>query len=513
MAEAVATFAAHHPSFFRLVLGIRTDYTDAAIRLPGLRRLIENAEIVKPPERQEMQTIIEVPALRSGYRFEQVVNDGIAEHARPLLARILADDLLAAGGADAEVPLPLLEFALERLWDRAVHKAKDKRVFTHADYDGIGQLGGAIARHADEVYQAIGRNFGDWGQKGVERIFTDIASDKNTRRPQPRGDLEQRTGDAEQGRRLIDFLVEKRLLTIRCDPQNAAVSLVDVSHEILVRKWDMLREWLALDQQGRAKRQQFQDAAKAYRAQPPGLQRLLWGLPNPIAAYRLLVWADAINVDFTNAETTFKGALRRFVFWAQAATVGLVALLLALLGLMVHFEQSARESANDAKARLLRLHVREGVQRMGAGDFVGSLPWLAGALRLQPEDEIHRVRFALALRHCPKPIQMVFPGEPVHHAEFSRDGRFLVTASGESFSGAGHATVCAWTRGRLPWVRWSTLRLCTAHTSVPTAAACSRWSPRNGCISGTSPVASRCRSPPRPAKCSSRGSTRIGPGW
>ena len=48
-------------------------------------------------------------------------------------------------------------------------------------------------------------------------------------------------------RRVIDHLVGERLLTIRSDPNNLAVTQVDIAHEILIDRWTTLKDWLDQD--------------------------------------------------------------------------------------------------------------------------------------------------------------------------------------------------------------------------------------------------------------------------
>ena len=57
---------------------------------------------------------------------------------------MLAEDAAAAPGA-----LPLLSFTLDELYKNA--KARGATVLTHASYEALGGLEGAIAKRADEI--------------------------------------------------------------------------------------------------------------------------------------------------------------------------------------------------------------------------------------------------------------------------------------------------------------------------------------------------------------------------
>jgi WD40 repeat protein/serine/threonine protein kinase len=91
-------------------------------------------------------------------------------------------------------------------------------------------------------------------------------------------------------------------------------------------------------------------------------------------------------------------------------------------------EQVQRRRAEE---RLVRFNVASGMQLVDEGDLLGALPWFAEALRLDQGDarreERHRLRLAAVLRHVPRLVQVWSHGHPVQYAEFSRDGRRVVT--------------------------------------------------------------------------------------
>ena len=81
----------------------------------------------------ELRTAIANPAEGQGAAFEP-----------GLVTRILDDVGQEPGN------LPLLEFALTLLWERL-----DQGWLTHAAYEEIGRVGGALARYAEDVYLAL----------------------------------------------------------------------------------------------------------------------------------------------------------------------------------------------------------------------------------------------------------------------------------------------------------------------------------------------------------------------
>ncbi|MFV1967782.1 MAG: WD40 repeat domain-containing serine/threonine protein kinase [Pirellulaceae bacterium] len=95
--------------------------------------------------------------------------------------------------------------------------------------------------------------------------------------------------------------------------------------------------------------------------------------------------------------------------------------------------QRADENAAMSRKQLVRLHIANGVSRLSERDLFGSLVWFANALEMDASllerPVVHRVRIGSILRQCPKLTQLWVHDGPVRHAEFSLDGRFVVSAS------------------------------------------------------------------------------------
>jgi WD40 repeat protein len=331
---------------FRLVLGMRSEFLGQAATVKGLSRLIRRPWVLRPPSESDLRAIVGGPAEHCGYTF-----------APALLDRILADPLLAPtdGGAPA-APLPLLQFALERLWLKAVEKGVTE--FAHAEFDEIGGMGKAIAQHAEAVFQAsaTATDAGPQGRQLAEQIITALVSARGTRQPRGRDALQAETGHPEAARAVVDYLVGERLLTVRSDPEDATRSLVDLSHEVLITNWDRLKGWLAEDPQGRAMREEFRTAAEKWEegvARIPPRSRS--GLPGADVARNYLAWIDTSRPRLAPVQQEFAREMRdmlsrqrarRVVVTWSLASLAFVAILAAAYA----FEQSGRAKTNEEKA-------------------------------------------------------------------------------------------------------------------------------------------------------------------
>jgi len=122
-----------------IVATLRADSYELAIREPKLKALKEAGATfdLGPPGPAELADIVRAPARAAGLIYEVDPAKGALDD------RILAD----AASPDS---LPLLQFALQQLYERRVESGDEARL-THEAYDALGGLAGAIAAEAERV--------------------------------------------------------------------------------------------------------------------------------------------------------------------------------------------------------------------------------------------------------------------------------------------------------------------------------------------------------------------------
>ncbi|BAY91216.1 MULTISPECIES: WD40 repeat domain-containing protein [unclassified Tolypothrix] len=206
-----------------LVGTMRADFLGNLLSYRPLADVLQNADIkLGPMNREELSQVIEKPASNLGVTFQ----DGLVE-------RIL-DDV-----EDNPGNLPLLEFALTELWKRRTGKQ-----LTHTAYEEIGEVKGALARHADENYG----NLSATQKEQVRRIFIQLVrpgeGTEDTRRLATKAEL----GEASWG--LVKQLADNRLVVTSQNSANQET--VEVVHEALIRNWGELRQWMNADRSFRA---------------------------------------------------------------------------------------------------------------------------------------------------------------------------------------------------------------------------------------------------------------------
>jgi transcriptional regulator with XRE-family HTH domain/tetratricopeptide (TPR) repeat protein len=213
-------------SGLKIVCGIRSDWAHRVFSYRGFTDLIQEAEIkIGPLTEEEIRRAIEQPAGLCGVRFE------------PGLVQRLVVDAGAEPGT-----LPLLQFALAQLWER-----QTAGLLTHASYDEICQLSGAIANRAEAVFRVLSAT-----QQEVARgILTSLVhmaegGDVHTRRRLRLADLySQDRLNTDEGRHVLQGLIEARLLTSGL--QDHHQETVELAHEAVIRRWPRFWQWLQED--------------------------------------------------------------------------------------------------------------------------------------------------------------------------------------------------------------------------------------------------------------------------
>jgi WD40 repeat protein len=122
---------------------LRADLYELMLNQPGLIALKEAGASLDlgPPREAELAEIVRAPAKAAGLVFERDPQKGYLDD------RLLAD----AGTADS---LPLLQFTLSRLYDQGI-EADGQIELTHADYEVLGRLEGAIAQEAERAIKRL----------------------------------------------------------------------------------------------------------------------------------------------------------------------------------------------------------------------------------------------------------------------------------------------------------------------------------------------------------------------
>jgi WD40 repeat protein len=199
----------------RVVVSLRADLLGAMSRDETLARLLRGQSFVlHPPGASALRAIIREPARLVGVAVEDQLINELAEAAR------------AEPGA-----LPLLAFALERIYDRG------GRRLVRPNVAGSTTLGAILEDYTKKVEDELGPN----QCEALPRLFRHLVRvDDGGRRVAKRRCHAADIGEDATLTALRDRLIEDRLLTALDD----AAEGVELAHEVLLQAWPSLRKWV-----------------------------------------------------------------------------------------------------------------------------------------------------------------------------------------------------------------------------------------------------------------------------
>lgn len=214
-----------------IVITMRSDFIGDCMDFAGLPEAVNGGLYLVPRmTRDELRSAITGPVAVGGGNIAQ-----------RLVLRLLNDF------GDEYDQLPILQHALMRTWDYWARRAPTTDAIDIEDYEAIGTFRQALSIHAEEAYEEAGS---DNGKKLSERIFkalTDTFSDRRgIRRPTSVGDLTAISESTEVDViRIIEIFRRpgRSFLMPPADVPLDTGSIIDLSHESLMRCWTRLVDW------------------------------------------------------------------------------------------------------------------------------------------------------------------------------------------------------------------------------------------------------------------------------
>ncbi|MFF0066971.1 hypothetical protein ACFYRC_36785 [Streptomyces sp. NPDC005279] len=247
-----------------VMIAIRTDLYQRLETNPALATLVATHQFwLHALTGDSLRRAVREPAAKVGLRVEEGLIDQIVREA-------------GAGRGS----LPLIAYALERLWQR---RTSDE--LTLAGYQEIGGIAAALDEGAQRAWDDLSA-----GQRATaQRMFVRLAyvgsGERPTRRTVRARDLINEVDDEKAVLEVVRPFVERRLLSVGL-PHDGGEPTVEVAHEVLLEAWEQLHEWLTNDP--KAKQLQDEIATQTNRWQehsqdedfllPAGQLRLLDGL-------------------------------------------------------------------------------------------------------------------------------------------------------------------------------------------------------------------------------------------
>ncbi len=319
-----------------MVLTLRVDFLGQALEHAGLAKALQDSTLVIGQMTRDQLRRVIVGPLGGGVSFEA-----------GLIERIL-DDVGEEPGN-----LPLLEFALTLLWDRQEH-----RTLTHAGYEALGGVDGAIARYAEQVYL---EELPAADREAARRLLVQLVEPGpvigQVRRVARRTELDPTRWQ------LAQRLATTRLLVTGRD--SAGLETVELVHEALIPGWARLRDWVAADREFRAWQERLRDNAQAWQDSGRDTGALLRGVPLAVAER----WLKQRPEDLGPAEQRYITASRalqgRSLRRLRALAGSLALLLVAALtfGMLTIRESRRADKQNRVATSRYLLSQVEGLEQ------------------------------------------------------------------------------------------------------------------------------------------------------
>lgn len=399
--------AATHPSGrLSVVFTLRTDFLGETQFYSELNGLIaKHGNIVPMMNDQELRQAITEPARRSNHEFSPAVVDLLLNQTR-----------------GREGALPLLQFALSRIWEGLCKGVEPTDVLSR-----IGGVGGALAGEAQRIYDGLSET----DQVIARRVFLGLVQlgegTRDTRRRTSLASLTAHDDSMKDVKRVVDFFSQPAARLITLSGNKGDQQTVEITHEALFDHWETLNGWLSGTRDDIRLHRRLEDAAQHWNKEGRS-DGLLWRSPDLDLLREFHQHADH---DFTELQREFFTASdqreideqnlsrrRTRMYKLSAITFATLMLVSAMLGVWAFQLQrladgerrEADQARNDAEALSSQLLVSEGFNRLERGEHIEAMSQFADALHLEKEatdrSVVHDLRLAMARSSAPTLVDL-----------------------------------------------------------------------------------------------------------
>lgn len=348
-----------------VAITMRSDFIGECAQFPELTRKINDSHYLIPQlTREQKRRAIEGPVAVGGATITQ------------RLVQQLLNDL-----GDNPDQLPILQHALMRTWNYwAAYRDHDDEPLDLKHYEAIGTMLEALSMHANEAYDELTEE----QQRICEVMFKAITEKRGEnfgiRRPTRLSEIAAIADCTEE--ELIEVIEKFRepgrsLLTPAHGTPLTSKSIIDISHESLMRIWTRLKNWVDDEADAVQMYLRLAEAASMYQVgkaglwRPPDLQlalnwqakhkpTLVWGQRYHPAFERTMIFLEYSRKEYETEqrirELEQKRKLQRI---RRTAIVFAVLTIVALLFLVYAFIQQTIAEENYKLAEQRRLEAED----------------------------------------------------------------------------------------------------------------------------------------------------------
>lgn len=340
-----------------VAITMRSDFIGDCAQFPELTRKINDSHYLIPQmTRDQKRRAIEGPVAVGGAKIT------------PRLSQQLLNDL-----GDNPDQLPILQHALMRTWSYwARFKDYEDEPVDLKHYEAIGTMKEALSMHANEAYDEL-----DEEQQRIAEIMFKAITEKRgenfgIRRPTRLGEIASIADVSEND---VAAVIEKfrepgrSLVTPAHGVPLGPKSMVDISHESLMRIWVRLKNWVDDEAEAVQMYLRLAEAATQYQVgkaglwRPPDLQlalnwqakhrpTLVWGQRYNPAFERTMIFLEYSKKEWDTEQRIKELEQKRRLQRARTtATVFGVLAIVALIALVYAFVQQVQATKNAEEAK------------------------------------------------------------------------------------------------------------------------------------------------------------------
>ena len=225
-----ATKQAEHPIYVAITM--RSDFLGDCAQFSGLPEAINTGQYLVPRmTREERKQAITGPILVGGGDIDPV-----------LLTRLVNDV------GDNPDQLSILQHALNRTWAKWQQDGVMNIPLSLEHYQAIGTMAHALDQHAERAYSELDTEEKKQICEKLFKAITDKGTDaRGTRRPTKFGKLCELIGSSEDLLKEVIDVFRDPSRSFLMPPISDAIerqSVIDISHESLMRVWSRLKRWV-----------------------------------------------------------------------------------------------------------------------------------------------------------------------------------------------------------------------------------------------------------------------------
>jgi energy-coupling factor transporter ATP-binding protein EcfA2 len=273
-----------------VIMTMRSDFIGECAQYQELTELINTSHYLIPQmNRDNFRLAITGPVAVGGGRItDKLVNE-------------LLNDL-----GDNPDQLPILQHALMRTWNFWIEHTSGQEAMDVEHYEAIGRLEKALSNHANEAYNELSPDEKEICEN-MFKTLTERGNDNRGIRHPTSLDIIAKIASARERdviKVIEHFREQGRSFLTSADLKLESTSIIDISHESLMRIWDKLKVWVEEEAIAIQMYMRLSEAAAMYQEgkiglwRPPDLQLALnWRKEKKPT----LTWAQRFSPAFERA--------------------------------------------------------------------------------------------------------------------------------------------------------------------------------------------------------------------